>query len=46
VADIVLQQMGRPKEEINLSRLVDESLIDELEKEGFFNRLRKESVQR
>ena len=46
VADIVLQQMGRAKEEVNLSRLIDESLIDELEKEGFFNKLQKEYMQR
>ncbi|HEX2930610.1 MAG TPA: ABC transporter substrate-binding protein [Candidatus Binatia bacterium] len=46
VADVVLQQMGRPKDEVNLSRLIDESLIDELEKEGFFNRLQKEYTQR
>src|SRR6266496_1563728 len=46
VLDIVLQQMGRPKEEVNLSRLIDESLIDELEREGFFNRLQKEYTQR
>ena len=41
VVDIVLQQMSRPKEEINLHRL-----IDELEREGFFNRLQKEYTQR
>jgi ABC-type nitrate/sulfonate/bicarbonate transport system substrate-binding protein len=46
VVDIVLQQMGRPKEEVNLSRLIDESLIDELEREGFFNRLQKEYTRR
>jgi NitT/TauT family transport system substrate-binding protein len=46
VVDIVVQQMGRPKEEVNLSRLIDESLIDELEREGFFNRLQKEYTQR
>lgn len=46
VADVVLQQMGRPKEEVNLSRLIDESLIDELEREGFFNKLQKEYTQR
>jgi hypothetical protein len=46
VLDIVVQQMGRPKEEVNLSRLIDESLIDELEREGFFNRLQKEYTQR
>jgi ABC-type nitrate/sulfonate/bicarbonate transport system substrate-binding protein len=46
VADVVLQQLGRPKEEVNLSRLIDESLIDELEKEGFFNKLRKGYTQR
>ena len=46
VADVVLQQMGRPKEEVNLSRLIDESLIDELEREGFFNKLQKEYTRR
>jgi NitT/TauT family transport system substrate-binding protein len=46
VADVVLQQMGRPKEEINLTRLIEESLIDELEREGFFNKLQKEYTQR
>ncbi len=46
VADVVLQQMGRPKEEVNLSRLIDDSLIDELEREGFFNKLQKEYTQR
>jgi len=46
VADVVLQQLGRPKEEVNLSRLIDESLIDELEREGFFNKLQKEYTQR
>ena len=46
VLDIVLQQMGRSKDEVNLSRLIDESLIDELEREGFFNRLQKEYTQR
>ena len=46
VVDVVLQQMGRPKEEVNLNRLIDESLIDELEREGFFNRLQKEYVRK
>ena len=46
VADVVLQQMGRPKEEVNLRRLIDESLIDELEREGFFNNLQKEYTQK
>jgi NitT/TauT family transport system substrate-binding protein len=46
VLEIVLQQMGRPKEEVNLSRLIDERLIDELEREGFFIRLQKEYTQR
>jgi hypothetical protein len=46
VLEIVLQQMGRPKEEVNLNRLIDESLIDELERDGFFNKLQKEHTQR
>jgi NitT/TauT family transport system substrate-binding protein len=46
VVDIVLQQMGRPKDEVNMNRLIDESLIDELERDGFFNKLQKEHTQR
>lgn len=46
VHDIVLQQMGRPKDEVNLNRLIDESLIDELERDGFFNKVQKEHTQR
>ena len=46
VLDIVLQQMGRPKDEVSLNRLIDESLIDELERDGFFNKVRKEHTQR
>jgi hypothetical protein len=38
--------MGRSKDEVNLSRLIDESLIDELEKEGFFKKLQREYTQR
>jgi hypothetical protein len=29
-----------------LNRLIDESLIDELERDGFFNKLQKEHTQR
>jgi NitT/TauT family transport system substrate-binding protein len=46
VLDIVLQQMGRPKDDVDLNRLIDESLIDELERDGFFNKLQKEHTQR
>lgn len=46
VADIVLQQMGRGKEEVNLSRLVDESVIDELEREGFFKQFARDHTQK
>jgi hypothetical protein len=32
--------LPEPKAEINLEQFIDESLIDELEREGFFKRLR------
>jgi NitT/TauT family transport system substrate-binding protein len=39
VLDIVQQQTGKPKSEFEMSRFVDESVIDELEREGFFKRI-------
>lgn len=46
VLDIVMQQIGRTKGDVDLNRLIDESLLDELEKDGFFNRLQKQYAQR
>ncbi len=39
VLDIFQQQTGRPKSDFEMSRFVDESVIDELEREGFFRRI-------
>jgi NitT/TauT family transport system substrate-binding protein len=39
VLDIIQQQTGKPKSEFEMSRFVDESLIDELEREGFFKKI-------
>jgi NitT/TauT family transport system substrate-binding protein len=39
VLDVIQQQTGRPKSEFEMSRFVDESIIDELEREGFFKKI-------
>ncbi len=39
VLDIFQQQTGRTKSDFEMSRFVDESVIDELEREGFFRRI-------
>ena len=39
VLDIIQMQTGRPKSEFDMNRFVDESLIDELEREGFYQRI-------
>lgn len=39
VLDIFQQQTGRPKSDFEMSRFVDESVIDEMEREGFFKRI-------
>ena len=39
VVDIIQQQTNRPKGEFEMNRFVDESILDELDKEGFFKRL-------
>jgi NitT/TauT family transport system substrate-binding protein len=46
VMDIIQEETGRPKAEFELNRFVDESVIDELEKEGFFKRLEVEYTRR
>jgi ABC-type nitrate/sulfonate/bicarbonate transport system substrate-binding protein len=39
VVEFMQQQKGKTKADFNLSRIIDESLIDELQKEGFFKKL-------
>lgn len=46
VMEIIREETGRPKAEFELNRFLDESVIDELEKEGFFKRLGVESTRR
>jgi ABC-type nitrate/sulfonate/bicarbonate transport system substrate-binding protein len=46
VIDIIQEETGRPKAEFELNRFLDESVIDELEKEGFFKRLELEYTRK
>jgi hypothetical protein len=46
VMEIIQEETGRPKAEFELNRFLDESVIDELEKEGFFKRLEVEYPRR
>ena len=46
VLDIIQQQTGRPRSEFEMSRFVDESIIDELEREGFFKRIDSKATQK
>jgi NitT/TauT family transport system substrate-binding protein len=46
VMEIIQEETGRPKSEFELNRFLDESLIDELEKEGFFKRLELEYTRK
>lgn len=46
VLDIIQQQTGRPKSEFEMSRFVDESVIDELEREGFFKKIESKTIQK
>ena len=46
VLDIIQQQTGRPRSEFEMSRFVDESIIDELEREGFFRRINSKATQK
>jgi hypothetical protein len=39
VIDVVQEETGRPKAEFDIKRFLDESVIDELEKDGFFKKL-------
>jgi NitT/TauT family transport system substrate-binding protein len=46
VMELIQEETGRPKAEFELNRFLDESVIDELEKEGFFKRLELEYTRR
>jgi NitT/TauT family transport system substrate-binding protein len=46
VMEIIQEETGRPKSEFELNRFLDESVIDELVKEGFFKRLELEQTRR
>lgn len=39
VLELMQQETGKSKADLNVNRFVDESVLDELVKEGFFNRL-------
>jgi ABC-type nitrate/sulfonate/bicarbonate transport system substrate-binding protein len=43
VLEQVQQQTGEAKTEFELGRFLDESIIDELEREGFFKKMAKDS---
>jgi NitT/TauT family transport system substrate-binding protein len=46
VLDIVQKELNRPKSEFTLNRFLDESVMDELEQEGFFKRLTAEKPRK
>jgi NitT/TauT family transport system substrate-binding protein len=46
VFEIIQREPGRAKDEFKLNRFVDESLLDELENEGFFKRLETENLRK
>jgi hypothetical protein len=46
VMEIIQEETGRPKAEFEFNRFLDESVIDELEKEGFFKKLDLEYTPR
>jgi NitT/TauT family transport system substrate-binding protein len=46
VIDLIQEETGRPKAEFELNRFLDESGLDELEKEGFFKKLQSEYARR
>jgi hypothetical protein len=39
VLELMQQETGKSKADLNVNRFVDESVLDELEREGFFKRL-------
>ena len=46
VLDIIQREKGRPKTDADLNRIVDESVLDDLEREGFFARLESKNRPR
>jgi ABC-type nitrate/sulfonate/bicarbonate transport system substrate-binding protein len=46
VMDLIQEETGRPKAEFELNRFLDEGVLDELEKEGFFKKLESEYTRR
>ena len=46
VLDIMPQQTGRPRADLELSRFIDESVTDELENEGFFKKLESKNPRK
>ena len=46
VIELIQEETGRPKAEFELHRFLDESVLDELEKEGFFKKIGRRSMQR
>jgi len=42
VLDIIQRELGRPKADADFGRLVDESVLDGLEQDGFFKKLETE----
>jgi ABC-type nitrate/sulfonate/bicarbonate transport system substrate-binding protein len=46
VIDLIQEETGRPRADFELSRFLDESALDELEKEGFFKKLESEYARR
>jgi NitT/TauT family transport system substrate-binding protein len=46
VLEIIQRESGRSKGEADLSRFVDESIMDELDREGFFKRLETENPRK
>jgi hypothetical protein len=46
VLETIQREPGRPKGELKLDRFVDESILDELEKKGFFKNLKEKISQK
>ena len=46
VIDLIQEETGRPKVEFELNRFLDESVLDELERESFFKKLESEHARR
>jgi ABC-type nitrate/sulfonate/bicarbonate transport system substrate-binding protein len=46
VMELIQEETGRPKAEFEVSRFLDERILDELENEGFFKKLESEYARR